>query len=162
MPAHSEDSDRSESSLGAHSFCWFCHEAAQIFCELRYLFDVETKSLYIRLVYLHVCMGMPVWTHFRSSGATSRWWFHCHRGGLLVGAWETRISEVRRIRTRSSSGAPGTSGTSAQRVRACRKWRSGSFYGMWLKVGASLMQKDRSIVRIWVRLIILQHGLMLG
>ena len=35
--AHSEDSDRmggcpgwSESSLGAHSFCWFCHEAAHI------------------------------------------------------------------------------------------------------------------------------------
>ena len=35
--AHSEDSDqtgqmprRSESSLGAQSFCWFCHEAAQI------------------------------------------------------------------------------------------------------------------------------------
>ena len=35
--AHSEDSDQtsgcpgwSESSLGAQSFCWFCHEAAQI------------------------------------------------------------------------------------------------------------------------------------
>ena len=31
--AHSEDSDqtgRSESSLGAQSFCWFCHEAAHI------------------------------------------------------------------------------------------------------------------------------------
>ena len=25
---HSEDSDKTESLLGAHSFCWFCHDAA--------------------------------------------------------------------------------------------------------------------------------------
>ena len=39
LHADSKDSDpteqkpgRSESSLGAQSFCWFCHEAAQIYC----------------------------------------------------------------------------------------------------------------------------------
>ena len=35
----SEDADQAESSLGAQSFCWFCHLAAYIFvfviCRLR-------------------------------------------------------------------------------------------------------------------------------
>ena len=51
--AHSEDSDQtggcpawSESSLGAQSFCWFCHEAANVLFFVRHDRNVDPQVFF--------------------------------------------------------------------------------------------------------------------